>query len=429
MRIMKQEIYWHTTVSMPADLVPAPVPERVDVAVIGGGYTGLSAARSLAKCGVKTAVFEAEIPGWGASSRNGGMTLTGLKPSMQRVVNTFGKELASELFQYSLDSVNTVERLIREERMDCGFARTGHLQAANKTAHFDGLKAQAEFMARELNHEVRLVAANDLPQEIGSRVYCGGLVDDFSAGLNPAQFAAGLLDAAQRAGAFICAQARVTRLERKENHFVLHTGRGATRSDSVLVATSGYTGNVTRNLQKRIVPIGSFIIATEKLPDETARELSPRSRMIFDCRHFLNYFRLWDGRLVFGGRAAFFPENENTVRKSSEILRREMVYVFPQLRDTNVEFAWGGTLDFAFDMLPHVGRMDGVYYSLGYAGHGVAMATHLGMKVGEAMQKGDLMEIPFARLPFPGAPLGLYNGRPWFLPFAGLWFRILDIFH
>lgn len=426
---MKQEVYWHTTVRMPDDSSLAPPPERVDAAVIGGGYTGLSAARTLAQCGIATALFEAESPGWGASSRNGGMTLTGLKPAMQKVMKTYGRELTREMFHYSLDSVNTVERLVSEEGIDCGFARTGHLQAANKPAHLDRLKAQAAFMAREFNHEVRLVAAKDLRQEIGSQVYCGALVDDFSAGLNPAQFAAGLADSAQRAGASICARARVTKLEWKENHFILQTDRGNTRSDSVLVATSGYTGNVTKNLQKRIVPIGSFIIATERLPDGLARELSPRNRMIFDCRHFLNYFRLWDGRLIFGGRAAFFPETEDTVRRSGEILRGEMVHVFPQLRDANVEYAWGGTLDFAFDLLPHVGKMDGVYYALGYAGHGVAMATHLGMKVAEAMRAGDLKDIPFARLAFPGAPLGLYDGRPWFLPFASLWYRILDTIH
>ena len=179
-------------------------------------------------------------------------------------------------------------------------------------------------------------------------------------------------------------------------------------------------------MHKRIIPIGSFIIATEKLSDELAHELSPKNRMIFDSMHYLNYFRLWDNRMIFGGRAAFFPENKNTIARSAEILRREMVEVYPQLKDVKVDYVWGGTLDFAFDMMTHVGETDGVYYSLGYAGHGVAMATYLGKTVAEAILNGNIKEHPFAQFDFPGAPVGLYDGRPWFLPFAGAWHKILD---
>ena len=148
--------------------------------------------------------------------------------------------------------------------------------------------------------------------------------------------------------------------------------------------------------------------------------------MIFDYKHYLNYFRLWDNRMIFGGRAAFFPETSSTVQRSADILRREMIQVYPQLKDVNVEYIWGGTLDFAFDMMTHVGEMDGMYYSLGYAGHGVAMATYLGKTVAEAMLKGTIKEHPFNLFPFPSAPFGLYNGTPWFLPLAGAWHMILD---
>lgn len=422
---MNQQVYWHTTVQSEESKL-TPIPKRVDVLIIGAGYTGLSAARTLAKRGANTAVLEAEIPGWGASSRNGGMTLTGLKPSMQKVMRTFGRDLTKEFFQYSLRSVDTVEQIINEEKIDCGFARSGHLVVANKATHFDDLKTQAAFMAKEFSHEVRLIDRKDLHQEIGSEIYHGALVDHASGGLNPAQFVAGLAKAAQTAGATLCTRARVVALERKENHFAVQTERGSLHADSVLIATSGYTGSITKNLQKRIIPIGSFIIATERLSDKLASELSPKNRMIFDCRHFLNYYRLWDNRLIFGGRAAFFPENPNTIPQSGEILKREMIRIYPQLQNTSVEYVWGGTLDFAFDIMPHVGQMDGLYYSLGYAGHGVAMGTHLGMKVAEAMLKGNVNDIPFARYSFPGAPLGLYNGRPWFLPLAWLWYRFLD---
>jgi glycine/D-amino acid oxidase-like deaminating enzyme len=148
--------------------------------------------------------------------------------------------------------------------------------------------------------------------------------------------------------------------------------------------------------------------------------------MIYDSNHYLHYYRLTpDNRMLFGGRAAFFPETTDTIRRSAEILRRGMIEVYPQLRDTKIDYAWGGTLDFCFDTMPHAGQMDGIYYALGYAGHGVAMATYLGTKIAEQIN-GGVDDNPYADIPFPGAPLGLYNGHPWFLPFAGAYYKVLD---
>jgi glycine/D-amino acid oxidase-like deaminating enzyme len=421
-----QQIYWHTTVQMPGDSKLMPLPDKVEVAIIGGGFTGLSAARTLAKRGVKVAVLEANTIGWGASSRNGGMTLTGLKPSMHTVIKKYGRDVARRLFQCSLESVDTVEQVVTEENIDCGFARHGHLLVANKPKHYDEMEKSVEFMEKEFSHKVRLVPRGQQREEIGTDLYYGALIDEVSGGLNPAQYVTGLARAAEKAGATLHARARVNRLERGENRFVIETERGTVHAENVLVGTSGYTGNVTKKLQKKIIPIGSFIIATEKLSDQLANELSPKNRMIFDYKHYLNYFRLWDNRMIFGGRAAFFPENSNTIRRSAEILQREMIQVYPQLKDTKIEYVWGGTLDFAFDMMTHVGQTDGIYYSLGYAGHGVAMASYLGKTVAEAMLAGSIKDHPFASFSFPGAPLGLYNGFPWFLPFAGAWHKILD---
>jgi glycine/D-amino acid oxidase-like deaminating enzyme len=411
---------------MPDDSNLTQIPEKVDVAIIGGGFTGLSAARTLAKRSVRVAVLEAQTIGWGASSRNGGMTLTGLKSSMRTVMKKYGRDLARRLFQCSLESVDTVEQIVKEETIDCGFARYGHLYTASKPKHYDGFKSEVDFMAREFNHAVQLVPSDQLSEEIGSSSYYGALVDEASGGLNPAQYVTGLAKAAEKAGATLHARARVNSLHREGTRFHIQTERGALTAESVLVGTSGYTSKVTRNLQKRIIPIGSFIIATEKLSAELAHELSPKNRMIFDSMHNLNYFRLWDNRMIFGGRAAFFPENKNTIARSAEILRREMMEVYPQLKNAKVDYVWGGTLDFAFDMMTHVGETDGVYYSLGYAGHGVALATYLGKTIAEAMMNGNIKEHPFAQFDFPRAPLGLYDGRPWFLPFAGAWHKFLD---
>jgi len=426
--MLKEKVYWHDTVEMPSGHEAKPLPKKVDVAIIGGGYTGLSAALTLAKRGVSAAVLEARTIGWGASSRNGGMVLTGLKIPMQTAIRRYGHDLARRLFQCSLDSINTVENLCKEEGIDCGFARRGHLLLANKPKHYDLLAEEVEFMAKEFKHAVRLVSRSDQLAEIGSDRYYGGLVDEVSGGLNPAQYMAGLAAAAERAGATFHTQARVGRLGRREKRFLVETERGSLLAENVFVATNGYSGPAVPELRRKILPIGSFIIATEPLFDALAYELSPQNRMIFDFKHFLNYFRLsGDNRMLFGGRAAFFPENERTVRQSAEILRSEMIEVFPQLRDVKVEYAWGGTLGFTFDLMPHAGEVDGVYFAMGYAGHGVAMATYLGKTVAEAMLNGTIKEHPFASYPFPGAPLGLYNGVPWFLPLVGLWHRFLDV--
>jgi len=421
--------YWLTTTDFPKSEA-SPLPTRVDVAVIGAGFTGLSAARTLAKRGAKVTVLEAETIGWGASSRNGGMVLTGMKLGVNQLISAYGRELTCRMYAASLATIDCVEQIIREEGIDCDFSRCGHLEAACKRKHFDDYSRQAEVIRREFNHNLRVVQRHELEAEIGSIIYYGGMVDEVSAGLNPARYVAGLGRAAMNAGAEIFEQTRVESLLREshqgESGWKITTSRGALWAREVFVGTSGYTGRATPALQKKIIPIGSFIITTEILSEALARELSPRNRMIYDSKNYLYYYRLTpDRRMLFGGRAAFFPENDKTIRRSAEILRRGMIDVYPQLRDTKIEYAWGGTLDFAFDIMPHAGQIDGMYYAVGYAGHGVAMATYQGQKMAELIV-GDKPENPFVGIPFPGAPLGLYNGRPWFLPFAGMWYKILD---
>jgi glycine/D-amino acid oxidase-like deaminating enzyme len=326
--------------------------------------------------------------------------------------------------------MDCVEQIVKEEQIDCDFSRCGHLEVACKQKHFDDYARQAEVIDRDFDHKLRVVQRHELNSEIGSSIYYGGMVDEVSAGCNPARYVAGLARAAMKAGAEIFEHARVESIQREslngELGWKISTSRGALWTHEVFVGTSGYTSSVTPQLQKRLIPLGSYIIATEVLPTPLARELSPRNRMIYDSKHFLYYYRLTpDRRMLFGGRAAFFPENDQTIRRSAEILRQGMIGVYPQLRDARLEFAWGGTVDFAFDVMPHAGQMDGMYFSVGYAGHGVAMATYQGQKIAELMA-GDQPENPFLGIPFPGAPLGLYNGNPWFLPFAGAWYKVLD---
>jgi glycine/D-amino acid oxidase-like deaminating enzyme len=403
-----------------------PLTARADVAIVGGGYTGLAAARELARRGASVALLEAHTLGWGASSRNGGMVLTGLKLEAEQLVAKYGLETARRLFAASLKALDCVERIVAEEQIACDFARTGHLLLACKPAHFQAVAREAELLERDFGHATRVIPPNQLRKEIGSDTYVGGLVDEASAGINPARYVAGLALAAQRAGAQLYPNAPVERIERAGADWQLTTSRGTLRAGAVLLASGGYSGAATPALRRKIVPLGSYIIATEPLPESLARELSPRNRMIFDSKRFLYYFRLTpDRRMLFGGRAGFFPETAATVRESAAILRRGMIQVYPQLRDAQIENAWGGTLDVTFDMMPHAGQLDGLHYAIGYAGHGVAMATYLGGLLGTCLA-GEQVDNPFAELPFPGAPLGLYDGRPWFLPFVGAWYKFLE---
>ena len=426
----QEQNYWLTTTEFPTTDSSRLLHDVVDVAVIGAGFTGLSAARTLAKRGAKVAVLESQTIGWGASSRNGGMVLTGMKLGVNKLISMYGREHTQRMYAASLATIDCVEQIVKEDPIECDFSRCGHLEVACKQKHFDDYERQAEIIEVNFNHKLRVVPKSELHAEIGSSIYFGGMVDEISAGCNPARYAAGLARAAMKAGAEIFEHARVDTIERDsrqgETGWKISTARGPIWAHEVFVGTSGYTGAATPALQKKIIPIGSFIITTEVLPKALAQELSPRNRMIYDSKNYLYYYRLTpDRRMLFGGRAAFFPENDQTVRRSADILRRGMIGVYPQLTDARIDYVWGGTLDFAFDIMPHAGQMDGMYYALGYAGHGVAMATYQGQKIAELMA-GDKPENPFVGIPFPGAPFGLYNGKPWFLPLAGAWYKVLD---
>ena len=291
---VQERNYWLTTVEMPGTDAAQPLPESVDVAVIGAGFTGLSAARTLAKRGAKVVVLEAETIGWGASSRNGGMVLTGLKLGANKLISKYGRERTQRMYAASLASIDCVEQIVREEGIDCNFYRCGHLEVACKQRHFDDYSRQVEVIAREFNHQLRIVPRHELRAEIGSSIYFGGMVDEVSAGLNPAKYVAGLARAAEHAGAKIIENTRVEKIERQAQSgkpgWRVTTSRGALSTRDVFVGTSGYTGSATPSLRKKIIPIGSYIITTEVLPEAVARELSPRNRMIYDSKNYLYYY-------------------------------------------------------------------------------------------------------------------------------------------
>jgi len=430
---MLEKSFWQDTIEFPTLDAARPLPARVDIVIVGGGYTGMAAARELAKRGANVVVLEQHTFGWGASSRNGGMVLTGTKLSARALLDKYGLQVARNLWRGSMDAIAYVEKLVQDEHIACDFQRRGHLELAWKPSHFAHYQDEADLLNQTFQHPVTLINKADLQHEIGSNVYHGGLLDEASAGLNPAQYAAGLMAAAIKAGATLFDQTTVQRIRLQTagaiHRFRINTSRGEIESNQVLIATNGYTGPATPGLQRKVVPVGSYIIATEPLPAALAAELIPHRRMVYDSKNFLYYWRLSaDNRMIFGGRASFVPETPNTVRESAAILQRGMVEVHPQLAQAQIAYAWGGTLGFTFDLLPHAGQtQNGLHYALGCGGHGVAMLSHLGAGVARKMA-GEKDANPIFDLPTPGAPLGLYNGKPWFLPLVGMYYRLRDRF-
>jgi len=418
----KEIPYWLDPPPLAKSFSRNPLPAKTDVLVIGSGYTGTTAAIRLKQAGVGVSLIDMAKLGTAASARNGGMTLTGLSEGLTKIENKLGKEKIKRLFAESLESVNTVERLVAEGNIDCDFKRYGHLEAAFKPAHFEVLKRDRERLHNQFNHETHIIPASELKSEIDSSLYHGALLDPISAGIHPAKYIAGLICMAQNLGVDLCESVTAEAIEQRGTGFLIRTDRGPISAAEVIVATNGYTGPLTPWLRRRLVATQSLIIATEALPADFARSLIPGGRMIYDTKIFLFYFRLSpDGkRLLFGGR----PRSPHkSLGQNAVYMFRDMLTVFPQLKDVEIEHAWTGKLGFTMERSPHIGKHDGLYYALGYCGHGVALATYFGEKLAE-MVLGKDPHTAFADLPFKAIPF--YRGTPWFRPVIYACYSVLD---
>ena len=419
----KLKPYWWEAYE-PQPLPEQGLPQDVPVAIVGAGYAGLSAALELARNGVEVLVLDAADPGFGASTRNGGMVSGGVNVGKRYFTKAMSDGEAAPFLNNAADAFSHVENLITRENINCGWHKRGYFLGAWSKAHYEGLAHKAELLNAQAQSGCHVVPRDAQRAEIGSDYYHGGMVVERAAHLHPALYFKGLLDLALKAGVKIAARTELQSLSQNADQtWSLLTSSGALRARDVVIATNGYTGKATPQFQRRLVPIGSYIIATEELPADLAASLSPKNRSIADTRRVLTYYRLSpDGRrMIFGGRAKF---GFTDPRETAPLLYQFMLDRFPQLAGTMITHSWTGNVAFALDEMPHMGKLDGLHYALACNGSGVAMLSYLGHQTARKIIERSNRACAYDREEFPTSPF--YRGNTWFLPLLGAAFRARD---
>ncbi len=418
--------YYVDSAGRPAgsDREPLRGEYETDVAVVGGGIAGCSAALHLAKRGYRVALVEARQIGYGASGRSGGQTIFGLATSQQALVAQVGHDDARLLFDLSVEGLDLLQSLIREHHIDCDY-RPNHVHVAVKPRHVRELAAWERELREDYRYDsVSLLDRDQLRAHVASDRYVAGLLDTRSGHLHPLKYTRGLSAAAESYGARIFENTRVLRYT-TGSHPQVHGEHGVLRCKHVIFCGSAYLGSVAPTIARRILGVGTYIVATEPLAPERARTLLPSDAAIADMNWILDYFRLSaDRRLLFGGRVSYSAVEP---RRLAASMRSRLLQVFPSLNDVAVERAWGGYLDITMSRAPNFGRLaDNIYYLQGFSGHGLVLTALGGKLVAEAVAGTAERFDVFTRIPHRDFPGGALMRRP-ALVLAMLYYRLRDL--
>lgn len=404
--------YWWQAAPL-TSLAQRPVDAACDVAIVGAGYTGLSAAITLARAGRSVQVFDKLRPGEGASTRNGGITSGNLRPSNSQLAARFGAQAARAILEEGKAAREDLYRFIADEGIDCDFALVGRFAGAYLAADYETLARTAEDLHSTMGIEAYAVPKGEQRSFLGTDTYYGGAVRMDIGGLQPAKFHAGMLRVALAAGVVIHGETAVTHVASNGDGWTVTTPRGRTVTRDVLTCTNGYTDRSDRWLRRRIVPVRSRMIGTAPLSPNLMGELMPRKMMTSETRKLHYYYRPSpDGsRILFGGRDGSISGDPAS---ATEALRQAMVSIFPMLDDTAIEYSWFGNVAMHRDMIPRIFANGGKRYAAGYCGSGTVWARWAGLKaaqqiLGDSGGASALDMRPPAAIPF-------FEGRPWFMP-------------
>jgi gamma-glutamylputrescine oxidase len=424
MPILHTPWYWTSTPEPPL-LPPLQGDASCDVGIVGAGLAGIGAALHLAQRGYHVTVLEAQRIGWGASGRSGAQALPGVAAGHKRLRALVGDSDARHLWQLSVEALALLRRQIAAHRIDCDLV-DGQIHVSIKPRQHEELLAWTHELRDTLGYtSVRMLDRAELRTQVDSARYRSGMLDTNAAHLQPLKYLRGLAEAARAAGTVIHEHTRVTGHSRSDGRLLLHTASGNLACRQVLFAGNAWLGRTAPSLARRIMPVGTYIVATEPLDETLAISLLPHNAAITDINWVLDYFRRSsDHRLLFGGRVSYSGLDPFGTAQAT---RRRMVRVFPQLADARITHAWGGYVDITMNRAPDFGRLEpDVYYLQGFSGHGIALTGIAGQLVAEAIAGTSERFDVFARIPHRNFPGGALLRRP-ALMLAMLYFRLRDL--
>ncbi|MFB2552487.1 NAD(P)/FAD-dependent oxidoreductase [Ensifer soli] len=403
-----------------------PLPAAADVVIVGSGFTGLVAALTLARNGRMPLVLERGAPGFGASTRNGGQVGSGnQKFRVKTLIALRGREKAHAMLREGVAMLDHIAALVEDEGIDCDFTRCGRLRGAMRPEHYEAMARDMDDLRALAGVESHMVPRAEQHREIGSDLFHGGSLLPGDAALHPSRYHAGLMARVEAAGGRIEGDAGVGAIAAEGTGFAVSTARGTVRAGAVLVATNGYTDGLVPELGRRIVPVGSALIATGTIPEARFASLMPGGRVYGNTLRVFSYFRAAPGarRIVWGGRVGRGMEAASPGAYGH--LAGDLLKTFPDLGDIPVTHGWDGRIGYTYDAVPHLGRTrDGLFYALGYCGTGISRASWFGRRIALRMLERPEGRSAFDDLPFPAYPLPSVARR--MVPVVEGWYRLKD---